>query len=503
MSMPFIEEEFTFTQPDGSTLQVRGTGDQHQARFETLDGFTIIEDPVSGFYHYARPADVGEGLLAAGIRAGALDPALLGLERGLRAGRAEGREVAEAMPGLPRTPSRWEMRRAERRETMRFSEAAPGILPAPPQRQTVGRFVGLTLLIDFADEPATISRQEVEDFCNQQSYSGFGNSGSVRDYFYDISDQKLEYTNIVVPYYRARHPRSYYTNEQIAQPKRARELIKEALDALRAGGFDASGLTSDDRDYVYALNVFYAGTRVNNWAKGLWPHAFHLGSPYALGPGKKIYDYQITDMTQELTLGTFCHENGHMICDFPDLYDYGYESNGAGKFCLMCAGGSGAGAKNPAQVGAYLKHAAGWTSQSTLVQPGQTVTLAAGRNEFAFHRKSGVEYFVIENRNATGRDSALGASGLAVWHVDELGSNDNEAGSPTLHYECALVQADGLKELESGSDQGDDKDLFRAGHVTTLSDSTVPDCKWWDRSPSGLHLDAIGAAGSTMTFSVV
>ena len=33
-------------------------------------------------------------------------------------------------------------------------------------------------------------------------------------------------------------------------------------------------------------------------------------------------DYQITDMGNRLTLGTFCHENGHMVCDFPDLYPY-------------------------------------------------------------------------------------------------------------------------------------------------------------------------------------
>jgi len=44
-------------------------------------------------------------------------------------------------------------------------------------------------------------------------------------------------------------------------------------------------------------------------------------------------------MDRELTLATFCHENGHLVCDFPDLYDYGPESRGVGNFCLMCRGG--------------------------------------------------------------------------------------------------------------------------------------------------------------------
>ena len=50
MSMPFHGEVFTFTNPDGSTLQVRGYGDQHYAVFETLDGYSVVKDPDSGFF---------------------------------------------------------------------------------------------------------------------------------------------------------------------------------------------------------------------------------------------------------------------------------------------------------------------------------------------------------------------------------------------------------------------------------------------------------------------
>jgi hypothetical protein len=44
MSFPFFGEEFTFTQPDGTRLAVRGWGDQHGAVFETLDGYTVTRD---------------------------------------------------------------------------------------------------------------------------------------------------------------------------------------------------------------------------------------------------------------------------------------------------------------------------------------------------------------------------------------------------------------------------------------------------------------------------
>ena len=164
--------------------------------------------------------------------------------------------------GLPPGTSRWELRRKQFKELLRSASAGPGIAPVPPHRETVGDFVGLCLLIQFPDVPGTISRDEVDNFCNKPGYSGFGNNGSVYDYFLDISGGRLKYKNIVTPYYTAKHPRTYYTNEKVAQPIRARQLIKEALDHFKAQGINFTSLTVDDHNYVYATNVFYAGTRV-------------------------------------------------------------------------------------------------------------------------------------------------------------------------------------------------------------------------------------------------
>ncbi len=225
---------------------------------------------------------------------------------------------------------------------------------APPERATVGDFLGLGLLIDFSDEPGTIPRDEVERFSNEQGYSGFGNNGSVFDYFRDNSIGRCRYTNIVADYYRAQHPKSHYTDPNIPQGVRARQLIVEALSHLQANNFDFTPLTADSGGFVYAMNVYYAGAVVNNWAEGLWPHAWHLGTPVLLAPGKSAFDYQFTDMSHELTLGTFCHENGHMLCDYPDLYDYGSESSGAGTYCLRCGGGN-INEKNPVHISGYLK----------------------------------------------------------------------------------------------------------------------------------------------------
>lgn len=187
---------------------------------------------------------------------------------------------------------------------------------------------------------------------------------------------------------------------------------------LKIRGFDFSQITVDNEGYIYALNVFYAGICSNNWTEGLWPHSSRLLERYELCPRKFAYDYQITNMGNELTLATFCHENGHMICSFPDLYDYGAESNGAGYFCLMSGGNVDQ--KNPTQLSAYLKYKSGWGKRVTPIVRVMRATIEAGENDFYIYAKNQAEYFIIENRNNTGRDRALPSSGLAIWHVDEL-----------------------------------------------------------------------------------
>lgn len=501
MPSPFFGQPFTFTQPDGSTLEVIGWGDQHHARFETPEGWTVARNPVSGWWEVAQASPDGMNLEALpGVR-GAAAAAAAGVPRGLRLRpertRALANEAALMLGGR-----RCETRRRERRQleqALRTLGARAGVMRAPPQRGTVGDYVGLCLLIDFADAPGTIPREEVERFCNQRGYTGFGNRGSVHDYFLDNSLGRCRYTNLVTPYYRARREKGYYTNETIDQPIRARELINEALAHFKAQGLDFSGLTADAEDYVYAMNVYYAGGVMNNWSKGLWPHAFHMGTPVPLAAGRRAMDYQVTAMGNALTLGVFCHENGHMLCDYPDLYDYGGESSGVGGYCLMC-GGANIDPRNPPQIGAYLKRLSGWAARVDPIEHGRSYTLGAGANEFALLARDGREYFLIEARQRAGRDAALRGEGLAIWHVDEAGSNNHEQMSATRHYECSLEQADGLFQLERDpATYGDPADLY-AGPGARFAGDTTPASRWWDGSVSQLTVDTLSAAGAQMSF---
>ena len=496
MSVQFHGKKFTFIQPDGSTLNVKGWGDQHYAVFETLDGYTVVKDPHTGFYVVAALSDDGDELEPSGISADSVD---IGVPRSIRISRGSAKAKALSSFQMMEGSRRCEQRREQRRNLMRAALSAGGPAAAPPTRATVGDFVGLCLLIDFPDEPAAIAQTEIDAFCNQQGYTGFGNNGSVYDYYFDNSLGQFRYTNVVTTYYRAKHQRTHYTDSAIQYGTRARQLIREALDHLKSQGFDFSQLTTDSDGYVYALNVYYAGICPNTWREGLWPHSWHLGSEYDVGSGNKVFDYQFTDMGNELTLGTFCHENGHMVCDYPDLYDYGDESSGVGAYCLMCS--SSHDEKNPVQISAYLKRWSGWSSVVTPISPGTHLSLSAGQNDFAIYPKNQTEYFIVENRYKTGRDASLPSSGLAIWHVDELGSNNNEHMTPALHYELSLEQADNRFDLERKKyHSGDLDDLYPNDGNNSFTDSTTPSSKWWDGSASALEIIGISPAGPTMEF---
>ena len=237
---------------------------------------------------------------------------------------------------------------------------------------------------------------------------------------------------------------------------------------------------------------------MNNWSEGLWPHAWTLATPYPAAATQKFSDYQITDMGTQLTLRTFCHENGHMVCDFPDLYDYGSESYGVGNYCLMCYGGSDT---NPVHVDAYLKNEAGWTSRrdhrSHRPRPSPTVRPAA--NDF-LDPPAAAPPSTSSSRTGS-RPAAtphLPDAGLAIWHVDENGSNSNEQMTPTPALRA--VAGAGRRPLRPGA-QGRTPATrpTSTGTGQTFGDSTVPNSRWWDGGRSGLEIVDISAPGAVMT----
>ena len=220
----------------------------------------------------------------------------------------------------------------------------------------------------------------------------------------------------------------------------------------------------------------------------LWPHNWHIDLRFG---AVRTDLYLLTSLGRtpaDLSIGTFCHENGHLLCRFPDMYDYGERdgdsvaSSGIGSYCLMGSGNHNDNGRSPSPVCAYLRDLAGWCDNEVdLNTAGDHAASQGDYNTVMKYRTSKpTEYFLVENRSKMGLDRGLPASGLAVYHCDTLGSNELQQGTAAKHYQCALLQADGRRDLELNANLGDGDDLYGASPGVALSAVSVPHSREWD-----------------------
>jgi M6 family metalloprotease-like protein len=434
----------------------------------------VVRDPKTGEFCYARVAGNGADIVSTGVRVGKTKPAglkpkqrLTGaaameksrLQRVLLGKDENGRLKPELRDKLMPLKGKGGKKNADGTPAVEeggvnhapsdgTTGADGGTQFAPPTGSTVGERRGLVMLVAFPDRPGDITKtpQEIDRLFNDPAYADGGNATSVYGYFDIQSGGKLKYTNAVTAWFTAKRERAYYTDETRPNSEATRELINEGLSALSAGGFDFSQCDADSDGVIDAVNCLYAGQRINAWSKGLWPqqssHSWAGFSAYGLNP---FYQYQISDTPVALTIGTIMHENGHMICDYPDLYTYlSDRAAELGNYSLM----SGYDSRHPQNIDPYLKIASGWanvidiTSSSVL-----RGAVQVGANHFYRFRNpsKSSEYFLIEARGNTGYEGPYGGaatgaaptSGLVVYHAMQTGSNTGSSiitgASPVIY----------------------------------------------------------------------
>ncbi len=477
VAVPVFGEPIKLTQPDGTTIAARIWGDEFHQRVEDLAGYTLVIDPDDGTVFYAELAPDAVTLRSTGVRAETPAPAWL------RPGiRRPADVVADEVLKLRQAAG----------HGLRLEDKESYPIPADE-----GAVRGIALLVDFSDEPATMDPSDVEAFLNQVGYAANGNNGSVRDYFADISGGRLDLTHEVTPfYYRAAHPKAWYEDPYESQGWRARQLVEEAIASLDRHGFDFSAYDANGDGYVDLVSCFYAGAPSWYWGKGLWPQAGEFGF-HADGVIARIW--QISPLRDALALGIPCHEIGHALCQWPDLYDTGGNSWGVGLFCLMSNPNT---YTNPLEPCGPLKYLSGWTENVLLDGVMTDVEATAGDNRVFYvpHPTVSTEFYLVENRRRSGRDLSMPDEGLAIYHVDWRGDNNREAMLPDIHYMVSLMQADGRYDLEHDANWGDDTDLFGEPGPTHFGPDSQPPARWWRGLDAPMFMDHIGPPGDTIVF---
>lgn len=476
-------------QHDGGDVQLHIFGDEFYARYESLDGYSVVYDKTLGRYCYA--------LLAAG--------------RFVSSGIPIGKRIPDGLlkhmkedPSIRNDKFELKYNLFRPREVDVDSSASrtfgpdDGLLSGRKLHQ--GDVNGLTIIVDFKDVKTRISTDSVNAMFNGSNYNANGNFSSIKEYFQLVSSGKLNYSNTVVGPVKLSKNRSHYIDSL---------LVKEALDiAIDQFNLDLSDFDSRGEGIVDAINFLYAGE--SQYSGQLWPH----NSVKQLRYGNfRTHYYQITGLGSynvDLRIGTICHENGHLLCRFPDMYDYGKrdgdfeKSQGIGSYCLMGSGNHLNDRRTPAAICGYLRELAGWVDEViSLNNPGRFTASHGAYNKVWKHTTNlPNEYFILENKFKTGLDTHSPASGLAVYHCDTLGSNEWQDGTRNKHYQCALIQADGHLDLENNRNRGDSSDLFKDAPGAVLSDETTPSSRMWNGTDSGLLVSEISDAGPDMSFTI-
>jgi M6 family metalloprotease-like protein len=482
-------ELLNFPQEQGPEVRLRVFGDERYARYEDIDGYTMVYDKARGLFCYATLA--GNRFVSTGVP---LDqppppPVVRHLRESLVVKQAKAEETRLLHPSGA----------TDHDEVVRTFGPNQGLLNG--RLLSMGKVRGLTILVNFQDVTSTTTAADVEEMLNGDNFTRNGNISSVREYFLQVSNGRLDYTNTVVGPFTLSQNRQHY-NDNLP--------VKEALQLAVASGLDLKQFDSRNQGIVDAVNILYAGQSVFIDRSRLWPHNSFIDLRFG---AMRTNLYLLTGLGRnpgELSIGTFCHENGHLLCRFPDMYDYGSieregddrNSAGIGHYCLMGAGNHLDFGRSPSPVCAYLRDLAGWCDTVVdLNAPGTYEAVHANYGTVMKYQASEPnEYFIVENRSKIGLDRAGPSNGLAVYHCDIFGSNEMQQGTADHHYQCALLQADGRRDLEDDANQGDSSDLFGPVAGMAVSSMSRPHSREWDGRESGLVLSDISAPDEQIRF---
>jgi len=356
----------------------------------------------------------------------------------------------------------------------------------------------IVVLVDFPDKQFTAAHNvaHFENLFFSQTTT------SVREYFADASNSLIDVVGEVVGPYRMPKKLTEYANGESGTGWSQPNARTMALDAVKAADpyVNFGSYDNDGDGHVDAFIVLHAGRGAEETGStdDIWSHKWVLPGGSYNADGTKIYAY--LTVPEDARIGVCCHELGHLLFGWIDLYDTDYSSEGVGNWCLMGGGSWLGNGNNPAHPSAYFKVDQGWanvivqTTNATV----QIEDVKTSRNVYRLWKNgaSGNEFFLVENRQKTGFDADLPGEGLLIWHVDEAISSNSDENHPKVDLE----EADGKEELKLGVNRGDASDPFPGSSNNTVFNSTSnPSSKSYANAETCVSVTNISAAGATMT----
>lgn len=337
----------------------------------------------------------------------------------------------------------------------------------------------LTLMGQFTDLAGFYTQQQFQ----AQLYDGPNSTGTVTEYYAEVSYDQLFFTGDAQGWYNVLGPiQNYSPGSSSGGPKFVVELIQASDPTLNYADY-IQYYDSQNRPHIGFLAIVHAGAGAEAGAYNIWSHRWNftvysggaittndvdpisgfnviIDGPYAIMPERSGGSNTSGSLIE---IGVFAHEFGH-IFGLPDLYDTDGSSEGLGNWCLMAGGswgGNGSSPETPVHMSAWCKKELGWLTPINITSALDSLVVPdAETNPIVYRmwRDAGLgnQYFLIENRQKIGFDEKINDSGFLIYHVDESQNNNQNEN----HYKVDLEQADGFRNLNNGQNRGDTGDPF-------------------------------------------
>lgn len=357
----------------------------------------------------------------------------------------------------------------------------------------------VVVLAEFSDQKLTQTKKHYEDLFFSV---GALPKGSVRDYFREVTNNLVDIVGDVVGPYTMPLKLTEYAHGDSgtgAALPNARTMARDAAEAANPN-INFAPFDNDGDGFVDAFIVVHAGPGAESTlnVNHIWSHKWVLAGGAYNADGTKIYGY--LTVPEDARIGVCCHELGHLLFGFPDLYDTDGSGEGVGNWCLMGGGSWNGGGNVPAHPSAWCKVNQGWVAviNQTTNAKANIPDVKTSRRVYRLWKNGagGSEYFLVENRQKTLYDAQLPGEGLLIWHIDEsIATNADEN-----HPKVALLQADGKRHLEQGTNRGDAGDPFPgSANNTSFTKASTPSSKSYADIDSCVAVTGIGAPAATMT----
>ncbi len=416
----------TIIQPDGTVIRCLVSGSEYHNWIHDKNGYTIISNPLTGYYTYAIKFD--NRVTCSKFIVGKDDPALNNIPKNINLSEDTVRSIA----GRYNTSYRSLKSSSNSKKASDFS-----------------KINNIVIFIKFSDQDNFQNSMSSYD-----SLYNYTDCVSVKDYYHEVSDGLLNIetsfypkaNNNIVVSYTDDHKRGYYDIKTVNNPdgydtNDTDELVEREHLLIHNAVLFANSFIDSERDFDSNMDgvidniSFIVKGDVAGWNSILWPHKWSLFTNDIKINNKLVWEYNII-IDDQIDVGTICHELFHSL-GAPDYYHYtGNTYYPVGEWDLM-----GFNNQVPQHMLVYTKMKyGGWVSEIPELKVAGNYSLKPvsksniSAYKFKIPNSKSDDYFVVEYRRKEGRyEKFIPGSGLIIYRVNPA-LEGNQFGPPDEVY---------------------------------------------------------------------